>query len=184
MLVLVFICLLLSLRLRVRFGERQKSMVMIDWSVAVLLCLFPGSCKPFSVPSSGVLLLPCRRIGLAVWGIDTLNVAWSLGRLLDHGSLIEPLPLVEDGVLIAPVQCMIRTRGRDTVRFTKVKWHAEDVDVQHGLVRLEDQVGMLKLILLLTWVVVTSLKYLLMLGVGCSRLVVIGILFCLICIGL
>ena len=74
-------------------------------------------------------------------GIDNLNVARSIRRLLDHGSLVKPLPLVKDGDLIALVQYMIRTRGRDTVRVTKVKGHAEDVDVQHGLVRLEDQVG-------------------------------------------
>ena len=42
LLVLVFICLLQNLLVRVRFGERQKSMVMLAWSVAVLLCLFLG----------------------------------------------------------------------------------------------------------------------------------------------
>ena len=36
---------------------------------------------------------------------------------------------------------MIRTRGRETVRVTKVKVHAEDVDVQQGRVRLVDQQG-------------------------------------------
>ena len=36
---------------------------------------------------------------------------------------------------------MIRARGRETVRVTKVKGHAENVDVQQGRVRLEDQVG-------------------------------------------
>ena len=36
---------------------------------------------------------------------------------------------------------MIRTRGRDTVRVTKVKGHAKDDDVQHGRVRLIDQQG-------------------------------------------
>ena len=36
---------------------------------------------------------------------------------------------------------MIRTRGRETVRVTKVKGHAEDVDVQQGRVRWEDQQG-------------------------------------------
>ena len=36
---------------------------------------------------------------------------------------------------------MIRTRGRETVRVTKVKGHAEDVDVQQGRVRLVDQQG-------------------------------------------
>ena len=36
---------------------------------------------------------------------------------------------------------MIRTRGRDTVRVTKVKGHAKDGDVQQGRVRLVDQQG-------------------------------------------
>ena len=31
-------------------------------------------------------------------GIDNLNVARSIGRLLDHGCLVEPLPLVKDGI--------------------------------------------------------------------------------------
>ena len=74
-------------------------------------------------------------------GVNNLNVARTLGRLLDHDSLVQPLPLFKDGDLIALAQYMIRTRGRDTVRVTKVKGHAEDVDVQQGRVRLEDQVG-------------------------------------------
>ena len=36
---------------------------------------------------------------------------------------------------------MIRTQGRETVRVTKVKGHAEDFDVQQGRVRLIDQQG-------------------------------------------
>ena len=74
-------------------------------------------------------------------GIDNLNVAGSVGRLLDHDSSNKPLHLVKDGDLIALVQYMIRTRGRETVRVTKVKGHAEDVDVQQGRVRLVDQQG-------------------------------------------
>ena len=58
---------------------------------------------------------------------------------LDHDSLVKPLPLVGDGDLIALAQNMIRTRGRETVRVTKVKGHAEDVDVQQGRLRLVDQ---------------------------------------------
>ena len=78
----------------------------------------------------------CRAF---ISGIDNLNVAGSIGRLLDHDSLVKPQPLVKDGDLIALVQYMIRTRGRETVRVTKVEGHAEDVDVQQGRVRLEDQ---------------------------------------------
>ena len=50
--------------------------------------------------------------------------------------------MVKDGDLIPLAQYMIRTRGRETVRVTKVKGHAEGlVDVQQGRVRLLDQVG-------------------------------------------
>ena len=74
-------------------------------------------------------------------GIDNLNVARSIGRLLDNDCLAKPLSLVKDGDLVALVQHMIRTRGRDTVRVTKVKGHANDDDVQHGRVRLLDRLG-------------------------------------------
>ena len=74
-------------------------------------------------------------------GIDNLNVVRSIGRLLDAYCLAKPLPLVKDGDLVALVQYMIRTRGRDTVRVTKVRGHAKDEDVQHGHVRLIDQQG-------------------------------------------
>ena len=37
-------------------------------------------------------------------GIDNINVAGSIGCLLDHDSLVNPLPLVKDGDLVALVQ--------------------------------------------------------------------------------
>ena len=43
--------------------------------------------------------------------------------------------------MVALVQYMIHTRGRATVKVTKVKGHAEDVDVQQGRVRLMDKQG-------------------------------------------
>ena len=74
-------------------------------------------------------------------GIDNLNVVRSIGCLLDADCLSKPLPSVKDGDLVALVQYMVRTRGRQTVRVTKVKGHANDYDVQHGHVRLIDQQG-------------------------------------------
>ena len=91
-------------------------------------------------------------------GIDNLNVARSIGCLLDADCLAKPLPLVKDGDLVALVQYMIRTRGRETVRVTEVKGHAKDDDVQHGRVRLTDNKVMLRLILLLILVDVINLK--------------------------
>ena len=99
--------------------------------------------------------------------------------MLDYGSLVKPLPLVEDGDLIALVQYVIGSRGQETVRVTEGKGHAEHVDVQQGRVRLRINWETLRLILPLTWVVVISLKFSLMLDVGCSKFVVVGILFIL-----
>ena len=45
------------------------------------------------------------------FGIDNLNVARTMGRLLDKDSLVKPLLLVKDGDFVALVQYMIRTRG-------------------------------------------------------------------------
>ena len=74
-------------------------------------------------------------------GIDNLNVARTVGRLLDHGCLTKPLPLVKDGDLVALPQYLIRTRGRETARVTKVKGHATDSDVELGRVRVENKLG-------------------------------------------
>ena len=74
-------------------------------------------------------------------GIDNLNVVRSIGCLLDADCLAKPLPLIKDGDLVALVQFLIRTRGRDTVRVTKVKGHPKDDDVHLGRVRIIDQQG-------------------------------------------
>ena len=120
------------------FGALQKSTAMLAWSVAVLLSLFLVLCNE---ACSGELFLLCRRTGLVIEVLTTFCVARSIGRLLDHDSLVKHLLLVKDGDLIALARYMIRTRGRETVRVTKVKGHAEDVDVQQGRVRLADQQG-------------------------------------------
>ena len=92
---------------------------MLVWSVAVLLCLSLMSCTLFSVLNFG-----CHCCSTGTWpchsGIDNLNVARSIGCLLDSDCLSKPLPSVKDGDLIALVQYMIRTRGPETVRVTKV----------------------------------------------------------------
>ena len=74
-------------------------------------------------------------------GIDNLNVAGTIGRLVDRGSPAKPLPLGDDGDLAAIALYMIRARRQDTVRVTKVKGRATDADVDLGRVRLEDKLG-------------------------------------------
>ena len=133
----MFICLLQSLLLKVRVGELQKSMVMLCRAFMPV----PGSCRPFSVLEFWGAIVALQAYWPCHLGVDNLNVARSIGCLLDSDCFSKPLPLVKDGDLIALAQYMIRTRGRDTVRVIKVKGHAEDVDVQLGRVKLEDQVG-------------------------------------------
>ena len=105
-------------------------------------------CRAF-VPVPG----PLQTVRLQAFWHDLLcndnPVVRAVGRLLDHGGVSTPLPLVH-GDLCAIVQHMIRARGVDTVTVTKVKGHAAEVDGV-GLV-------MLRLTLLLTWVGVISLR--------------------------
>ena len=89
---------------------------------AVLFYLSLGFCRLFSVLNSGVLLLLCRLTGLVIWVLTTLMWFVTLDVCLMLIAELN-LPLVKDGDLIALVQYMIRTRGRDTVRVTKVKGH-------------------------------------------------------------
>ena len=105
---------------------------MLAWSVVVLFFLFPVSCRPFNVLSSGVAIVALQAYWPCHLGIDNLNVARCLTK---------PLPLVKYGDLIALARYMILTRGRETVRVTKVMGHVKDVDVQQGRVRLVDQQG-------------------------------------------
>ena len=98
--------------------------------------------------------------------------------------MVKLLPLVKDGDLVALAQYMIRTRGRETVRVTKVKGHAEDSDVQHARVRLVDQLGNAEADTDADLGRRHSLKFSSVLGVGCPRCVVIGTLSSFYCIGL
>ena len=105
----------------------------------MLLCQFLGVMQTVQRAEFWCAIVAMQAYWPCHLGIDNLHVARTVGRLLDHDSLVNPLPLVKDGDLIALVQYMIRSRGRETVRVTKVKGHAEDVDVQQGRVRLADQ---------------------------------------------
>ena len=70
--------------------------------------------------------------------VDNLNMASSIARLLEHGKLSKPLPLVERW---AVVQHLISASGLETARIAKVTCHATDADVEQGRVRAEDKLG-------------------------------------------
>ena len=77
---LVSMYLLLGLLLMVRFGVLLKSMEMLAWSVAVLLCLFLLFCKLSSV-LTGVPILALQAYWPCHLGVDNLHVAMTICRL-------------------------------------------------------------------------------------------------------
>ena len=60
-------------------GRWRRSMVTLDWSVAVLLCLSLDHCRPFNVLNFGVPSLICNRTGRVTW---VLTTSMLLGRLV------------------------------------------------------------------------------------------------------
>ena len=64
-----------------------------------------------------------------------------VGRLLDGHRGSVPFELVKDGDLLLLVERMLRLRGLDTVRITKVKGHADEGMVLDGRVREVDRLG-------------------------------------------
>ena len=86
----MYICLHLKLPLKVWFGEQQKSMVMLVWSVAVLSCRFLVSMQTVQRElNSGFATLVCLAgVPALSFRFDNLNVAGTIGRLLDRSSLL------------------------------------------------------------------------------------------------
>ena len=85
-----------------------------------------GACAPFL----GLCSLFRQSFSAVHLGVDNLGVVRHVGRLLygHHGSL--PFELVKDGDLLLLVDWMLRLRGLDTVRVTKVKGHADEAEVK------------------------------------------------------
>ena len=74
-------------------------------------------------------------------GVDNLGVVRHVGRLLDDCSFSTPLELVTDGDLLILIRRMLDLRGRNTVRVTNVKGHADEGMVFDGRVRELDRLG-------------------------------------------
>ena len=81
---------------------------------------------------------------LALQSSDAVHVRVDnrhVGRLLNDCSFDTPLELVTDGDLLVLIRRMLDLRGRDTVRVTKVKGHADEGMVFDGRVRELDKLG-------------------------------------------
>ena len=70
-------------------GERRR---YGDASVAVLLCLSLDPCRPAQRAEFLGAIIALQSYWPCHLGFDNLNVASSIGRLLDRGCLAKPLP--------------------------------------------------------------------------------------------
>ena len=115
--------------------------------------------------------------------VDNLGVVRHVGRLLDGCYRSLPFELVTDGDFLVLFRRMLDLRGRDTVRITMVKGHADQGMVLDGWIRELDSLGTMLLMRQLTLVGGGSVLLLSMLVVISQGFVVGGILLFLIFIG-
>ena len=88
------------------------------------------------------VILALQSSGAVHAGVDNLGVVRHVGHLLlGDCSFAAPLELVVDGDLLILIRRMLDLRGRDTVRLTKVKGHADEGMVFDGRVRELDRLG-------------------------------------------
>ena len=74
-------------------------------------------------------------------GVDNLGVVRHVGRILDGKLPSRPFELLPDGDLLFLIERMLRIRGLDSVRISKVKGHADEAVVRTGTVRGLDKLG-------------------------------------------
>ena len=98
-------------------------------------CFVPGPLQSVHRAEMWGIILALQSFCAVHLGVDNLGVARHVGRLLHghHGSV--PFELVKDGDLLLFVEKMLRLRGLDTVRITKVKGHVDEGMVLDGRVR-------------------------------------------------
>ena len=83
--------------------------------------------------------MPCSRA--VHCGVDSLNVVGQVGRLMEGRRSPCLAELLNERDLILLNDKMLGSRGRDTVRVTKVKGHADAEMVRVGQVREIDRIG-------------------------------------------
>ena len=87
------------------------------------------------------VILALQSSGAVHLGVDNLGVVRHVGRLLDGRPGSIPFELLKDGDLLLLIDKMLRLRGPDTVRISKVKGHADEAMVLNGQVREVDRLG-------------------------------------------
>ena len=100
-------------------------------------CSVPGPYQSVQRAEMWGVILVFQSSGAVHLGVDNLGVV----RLLDGRPGSVPFELLKDGDLLLVIDRMIRRRGADTVRVSKVKGHADEVMVRSGQVREVDRLG-------------------------------------------
>ena len=75
-----------------RFGELQKSVAMLVWSVAVLFLPVLGVMQTVQRAEFWGAIVAMQAFWPCHLGINNYNVARTVGRLLDRDCLAKPLP--------------------------------------------------------------------------------------------
>ena len=104
-------------------------------------CSVPGPLQSVQRAEMWGVILALQSSGAVHLGVDNLGVVRHVGRLLDGHPGSVPFELVKDGDLLLLIDRMLHLRGLDTVRISKVKGHADESMVLHGLVRESDRFG-------------------------------------------
>ena len=103
-------------------------------------CSVPGLFQSVQRAELWGVILALQSSGAVHLGVDNLGVVRHVGRLLDGRPGSIPFELLKDGDLLLLTDRMLRLRGLDTVMFSKVKGHADEM-VLHGQVREVDWLG-------------------------------------------
>ena len=104
-------------------------------------CSVPGPFQSVQRAELWGVILALQSSCAVHLSVDNLGVVRHVGRLLDERPGSIPFELLKDGDLLLLIDRMLRLRGPDTVRVSKVKGHADEAMVRSGQVREVDRLG-------------------------------------------
>ena len=123
------------------WGQVDRLRFVGDFPACRGFCSVPGPYQSVQRAEMWGVILALQSSGAVHLGVDNLGVVRYVGRLLDGrpGSIL--FKLLKDGDLLLLIDRMLRLRGPDTVRISKVKGHADEAMALNGQVREDDRLG-------------------------------------------